>query len=101
MTTQQLRQSIQVISFHSHSDGCNIKYIMDGQVRTLCYNDIAMLKELTEIGSVDEDITPEEWADYNLSQWDALNLVIRHEYAKGVDEEIENSDIGKSIDKLK
>lgn len=100
MTTQKLRQSIQIVNFSSHSNGCNIQYIIDRQVRSLCCDDIAMLKRLTDIGSIDEGIHPEEWADYNISQWDALNLVIRHEYEKAIEEEVNSSDIGKAINSI-
>lgn len=100
MNITSIRQSAHVYTYSSHNEGCLICYIKDKTSRSLSLTSIQLLNELIAMGSLDEDVTPEEFADYNISQWDALNLVIRHESAIEMDKELDNSDIGKAISNI-
>lgn len=86
-----------VYSFITHSEGVSITYMKNGISNDISLSNIQLYKELEAIGSIDEDMSPEEFADYNISQWDALNIAIRSELAKETEKEIENSDIFESI----
>lgn len=100
MTTQELRQLIYIVSFHHDSDGCAIKYIFNGAVNNLIINSFALRDYLEKIGSIEEDIEPESWEDYSISQWDALSIVIRSEYEKIVDKDVNDSDLFSALNKL-
>lgn len=104
MTTSELRQKIHVINFNSHSDGANIHYLVRTSQGPYCnclrLNNTELFEALQSIGSVDEDFGDEEWADYVISQWDALTLAIRYEYEQSAIKDINKSDLGKAIGNL-
>lgn len=104
MTICDLRKSIMVTlygSFWNDRDFATIGYSINARPQEQLYIQPDVLKnELVAIGSIEEDITDDEFKKYHISQWDALNLVIRHEYAKYMEADIMDSDIGKSIDNL-
>lgn len=101
MNIYDLRRNIMVYSFNTHSEGGSIAYMKNGKSNGLALTNIQLFNELIAIGSLDENADPEEFADYNMSQWDALNIAIRHELMLEAEKEIDNSDIGKAIEKLK
>lgn len=101
MNTYQLRKCIHVILFHLNSESGSISYIKNGTASCFCLSREEFFKELVAIGSVDEDIEYEDFMDYSLSQWDALNIAIRYELTREQEKDIDNSDIGKAINKLK
>lgn len=101
MDITDMRQNILVYTFTSHSGGCTIHYIINKTQSTLILDNIKLFAELVAIGSLDYETQPEEFADYNISQWDAINLAIRRELSNEIESDIDNSDIGKSIEKIK
>lgn len=104
MTLQQLRTMVHVSSYSTHIEGARIDYYVDGaeDAKRMLFLQIPDLcTELVAMGSLDENFTPEQYADYNLSQWDALNIVLRHEYLKALDADAEMMSITNLVDKLK
>lgn len=101
MNIYDLRRNILVYSFNTHSEGCSIAYTKQGKSNGIALTNIELLNELIAIGSLDTDLDPEEFADYTMSQWDALNIAIRFELAREAEKEIDNADIGKAIENLK
>ena len=126
MTTEQLRKEIEVANWHINYAGISITYYRTYENKT---NPIAIdikldpeecARRLSAIGSIDS------WCDYDgqieiyweqdsfmkremfnvfssffkLCQWEALTLAIRHELEKETEKEIDNGDIGKSIDSI-
>lgn len=100
MNIYDLRRNIMVYSFNTHSGGGYIAYMNNGRSDGIILSKIELRKELELISSIDEEMTNEEFADYNMSQWDALNIAIRHELMLEAEKEIDSSDIGKSINKI-
>jgi len=118
MTIEQIRKNIHVAGYGIHDNGLRVVYdwfenredAAEGRELILLKNDA--LKELNSIGEINYwgdalleyngKLMPwNEFADtWTFSQWDALTLVIRHEYNKVVEQEIENGDIGKAINNL-
>lgn len=103
MTTHEIRKIIQVYGYSNGADGARIDYFKLGNkgsrhILTIPY--IQLFSELVLMGSIDDECDPEQFADYQLSQWDALSLVIRHEYQQAVEQEINDSDMGNAINKL-
>lgn len=102
MNIYDLRNCILVITFSSHSNGAVIYYKKKNESDTLNLNNTELLLELIAIGSLEDTLHDERaFPEYQLSQWDALNIVIRFELAREMENEIDDSDIGKAIDKLK
>lgn len=103
MNIYELRNSIEVTGYYSFSNCCVIYYqcaaLYSGS-KTLLLSANDFLSELVLIGSVDDEFTIDELEAYSVSQWDALNMVIRHELKIAQDKEIENSDISKALDNL-
>lgn len=98
MTIHDLRKIITIVSFYNDVDKAEFQYLLNGKSKTLIAYGDSFIDELLIISSIDErqDIID----GYKISQWDALNLVIRHEYANYMDLDINDLDIGKSIDNL-
>lgn len=90
MTTNELRKKIEICGYgrspHSEIDA-HIYYAYDNEARALELSKDDLISELTAISSID---SPEEINKYNLCQWDALCLVIRHELKEATDKEIEH-----------
>lgn len=98
MTIHDLRGMVHVTTWINDDTGATIYYDVMGDTRAATCNISSLLSELIAISAIESD---SEYLDnYKLSQWDALNLAIRHEYAKFIEADIENSDIGKSINKI-
>lgn len=97
MDIYELRQKLLIVNFNTHCEGGTLLYFRDGKSNTLLLSNAELYEELISIGSLDEGTQPEEFADYVMSQWDALNIAIRYEAARDMDKEIDNSDIGKAI----
>lgn len=101
MSITNLRQNIHVLS-HSGGSTCTTKieyiFLKPPLKRMTLTISVSELKgKLFSINSIDDDITDEEYITYRVSQWDALNLAIRHELEKETEKEMNNSDIGKAI----
>lgn len=90
MTIHDLRRMIKVISFDNEC----IIYKLNDEPKSLIPTRSALSSELINISSIE---SPTELDTYKISQWDALNLVIRHEYAKHMEADLMNSDLFKAI----
>lgn len=121
MTTEQIRKSIHVSSYGLYEKGLKVEYKWyenkedEGEERTLILLAQDAVLELTALGEIDNYVyyplviywnnTGMEWDEftnkYILSQWDALNLVIRHELAKEIEKEDGMLNLTKAIDNLK
>lgn len=99
MTIYDLRRIICVSEWLNDLSGARIHYTLTTEERTIELRYNTLLSELIAISSIESEY--ELLDGYDLSQWDALNLVIRHEYAKYMESKIDNSDIGKAINKIK
>lgn len=99
MTIYNLRQVITVLEWSNDLVGGRIYYTMRGKEKTLNITYHRLLAELKAISAIESEI--ELLDGYEINQWDALNIVIRYEYAQYMESEIDNSDIGKAINKLK
>lgn len=97
MNIYDLRRDIMVYSFNTHSEGGSIAYMKNGKSNGIALTNMELYKELVAIGSLEGDECPEELADYNMSQWDALNIAIRFELAREMDKELKASDIFEAI----
>lgn len=103
MSIKDIRNIVHVYAYTSHSGGATIKYLIHNQDKNeiIRLNNIKMFSELVAIGSLDQETDPEEFADYSISQWDALNIAIRHELSKETESELDKSAIGKAISNIK
>lgn len=101
MNIYDLRKVINVYSYTLYENGAAIFYTKASKHHYFSLNNILLLQELKSIGSLDEDIIPEQLTDYRMSQWDALNIAIRFELARETEKKIDNADIGKAIENLK
>ncbi len=99
MTIYDLRRNVAVTEWHNDLVGARIHYTINGKDETLYITYRKLLPELIAICSIESEY--ELLDGHKISQWDALNLVIRHEYTKYMEAEIEGSDIGKAINNLK
>jgi hypothetical protein len=100
MNIYELRRNILVYSFNTHSEGCSIAYTMRGKSNGIALTNMELLNELIAIGSLDTHPDPEEFADYTMSQWDALNIAIRFELARETEKDLLDSDIFNTIAKI-
>lgn len=97
MNIYDLRRCLRIINFHSHSEGATIFYLKAVTTDTITLSREELINELIIIGSLDEDSDSEYIADYFISQWDALNIAIRHELAKDQENDLNKSDIFKAL----
>jgi len=100
MNTYDLRKSIHVYAYDSHSEGCSIYYSLNRNTSSLMLNNIQLFQELVAIASLDDNAGPEEYRAYNISQWDALNIVIRFELARETEKELDKGDLFQAIGKI-
>lgn len=98
MTTQQIRKNILVYEFKNDAIDAEIRYLYNGTLKAFMASAEALYTELLAIGSVENK---KQYSGYELSQWDALNLVIRHELAIEIEKEDGMMNIDKAIEKLK
>jgi hypothetical protein len=107
MTTEQIRKNIHVAGYGLYDLGLKVSYTWystrneKGEERTLILVRPEALEELNAMGEVNTNDW--EWIadNYNLSQWDALNLVIRHEYRQSVKSDTSMLEIDKALEELK
>lgn len=95
MTTDQIRKSVKVTDYFKNHTGIYIRYqwndttIGKSESKMLSLTPEDSIKYLKTIGEVD-DLELWQWEDfiseYKISQWDALNIVIRHEFKRSVTE---------------
>lgn len=104
MTIHDLRGLVYVQSWGNDERGALITYCtlfthgVLGDSTEVYIKIDTLLSELLAISSIDSNAEYHE--GYKLSQWDALNLAIRHEYFKYLESDIDNSDIGKALNNL-
>mgnify|MGYP001565878748 FL=1 len=109
MTTEEIRKQVMVTNWHIKSEGLHIVYQKwNNESLFFEYQDLKIppeeaLKELYAICSIDEKTDNWHWvhSHYILSQWDALNLVIRHEYKKSLEQDSNMLEMDKAIEALK
>lgn len=103
MNIYQIRQEVNTNLHYVNANGATILYSRNGTTNVIKLTHDELIAELKAIGTIDDD-TPNVSETFKeariLSQWDALNIVIRFEAARDMDKEIDNSDIGKAINKL-
>ena len=93
MTIYDLRKTIMIKSFANDLTGVTIEYTICNESKLLTCGLEPLYSELNAIGSIESKT--ELLDGYKISQWDALNLVIRHEYANYM--ESEASDIFEAL----
>lgn len=84
--------------YHKHANGCIISYYINNIFHALQLNNEELQKELISIGSLEES---DNYDQYVISQWDALNIAIRYQLSRDTEFQINNADIGKAIENLK
>jgi hypothetical protein len=97
MTIYDLRNTMKVEYYHKHSNGGAISYYRNHKLDILTLGNDELLKELIAIGSLEDG---ENYNQYVLSQWDALNIAIRFELARETEKDLQKSDVFESIAKL-
>lgn len=100
MDIYELRNKISVTIYTIYKDGAIIRYLKGNHLNVISLSENELIKELIAIGSLDDVDNWGHLANYELSQWDALNIALRFELAREMDKEIDNSDIGKAIKKI-
>src|SRR5687768_18151583 len=106
MTTEQIRKCIKITHFYSYDNGIHIMYDWSTkpseawEPKELSIKPKELLEELSSIGEINMYGAAIEYNDelYNtwlrfsevwiFSQYDALNLVIRHEYKKSLESDV-------------
>ena len=109
MTTEQLRKEIEVTNRHLTPKGIHIVYLKwNAETLFMDYVDLNLseeesISELRSIGEIDEETDNYGWIkeNYILSQWDALSLVIRHEYAKSLEVDTNMLEMDAAITAIK
>src|SRR5687767_13528954 len=94
MTTEQIRKKIHTVGYGLFANGLRVLYTWfekrnsKGENRTLTLTANEAIDELKAMGEIETDDW--EWIgdNYILSQYDAIQLVIRHEYAKSLDNDM-------------
>jgi len=100
MDIYELRRKVTVTMFTSFWNNNSygiFHYSVDERHNVLKLQPRELEQELQAIGSIAENISQELFYKYQISQWDALNIVIRFELAREQEKEIDNSDIFKAI----
>lgn len=100
MTIQQLREHITVFKYFIFQDCAVIEYYFKTEKKALSLLFDQLKISLFAIGSID-DSELISLKEYTLSQWDALNLAIRHEYELHLESDDNLLDITAAMDKLK
>ncbi|SRR6266540_935543 len=121
MTTEQLRKQIHVLDYCINEEGIEIKYIRYadgdelGTKKTVWLNPEETARQLSIIGSIDSwesDIFLLNYENkqfpwlpfvntFELSQWEALTLAIRHEMAIEVEKDDNLLEMDKAIEALR
>lgn len=101
MGIYELRKLVTVIAYFNFTGGAHVIYRITDKVNTIDLSNIQLFDELLAIGSIEEDCNPEEFNEYRISQWDALNIAIRYELEREMEKESGMMDIQNAIDKLK
>lgn len=118
MTTEQIRKKIKVDNWRFDQAGIYISYTYFNSKKNIWVStglelgkeevcqELSKLGEINYYGENDIEWENDRWdwyafsEEWIFSQWDALNLVIRHEYNKSVEEDVNNGDIGKAVNNL-
>ena len=95
MTTQQIRANIHVFNYFNDHSGAEIRYMWKDEMTSISLGYTFLLQELQAIGSVDDDISNID--EYQLTQWDAMNLVYRAHLTLEVDKDANIMGIDKAI----
>ncbi len=98
MNIYDLRNTMKVEYYHKHAHGCMISYHRNNIFHALQLSNDELQKELIAIGSIEEG---DNYEQYVISQWDALNIAIRYQLSRDTEFQINNADIGKAIENLK
>ncbi len=67
-------------------------------------NPLDSIIELIDMGAIDSDLLSKSWEEihktYKLSQYDAICLVVRHEYKKSLENDMNLLEIDKALEAL-
>jgi len=107
MTMEQIREKIHVSGYGLYDRGLRVVYKWyenrndEGDERNLVLMTKKAIEELKSMGEIETDDW--EWItdNYVFSQWAALNLAIRHEYAKSIEQDTSMLIIDHVINALK
>jgi len=97
MDIYELRNAIAVTIYAIYKDSAVIRYTKSGKLNSISLSEIELVQELLAIGSINDERVIDLMNNYNLSQWDALNIAIRFELAREQEKELDHSDIFKAI----
>lgn len=102
MNIYDLRKTVIVVVFDCHSTGSSIYYQCNSEAKSIHLNTEELFKELIAISTYEDTIQDEKdfMNNYQMSQWDALNIAIRHELIKETEKELKASDIFEAIAKI-
>lgn len=99
MNIYDLRKAIEVTLFTKTSYGAWIQYTKKGKTNSINLDTDTLFKELISIGAYEDNCHDRTEFDdsISISQWDALNIAIRHELKKETEKELKASDIFEAI----
>ena len=99
MTTAELRRIICIKRISKIGELLCLDYTKEGEAEpeTLFMKPGILKKELIAISSIEES---DNISEYIVSQWDALNLVIRHELEMAIEKEDSMLNIDTLINKI-
>lgn len=98
MTIYDFRKIIIVQEVRHDASGVSINYTLSNAPKSVSSGFAALAVELIAIGSVESECELHD--GYKLSQWDALNIVIRHEYRNYLESTSDKTDIFNAIANL-
>ena len=107
MTTEQIRKAVEVKDFSVKSHGIYVSYLKWNEnseameCNTIRLSPEESINELNAIGATECKYWHLLYRGYIFSQWEALTLVIRHEYRKSLDTDMNMLEMDKAIEALK
>lgn len=102
MNIYDLRKSITVLNWEKTPQGAYIVYKKNKFPYSINFTRDELFKELISIGTYEDNYHDATEFDESkcISQWDALNIAIRHELEKETEIELNDSDLFSAIAKI-